>query len=233
MRAVLLDWLFEVMVEYRLSHKTLQLAANYLDRYLSLVPTVSKSCLQLVGSAALFIASKFEDLRPIELNALVWISDEAYSATQVMKTEEKMLEVLKWDLAAVPCVTFVEHLVHEMALEHHSHLHMTHLTHFLSHLCVQSWSTSHETLPSQQAACVVYYAGAMLGLFKQWPSELLSVPPLCVLRDHPVVDRVLKALHTLYKGLHQQDLHRALRSKYSHFSLMQVALTPPLKNFSL
>ena len=38
-----------MVLEYRLSHKTLQLAANYIDRYLCLCPGTKKSALQLVG----------------------------------------------------------------------------------------------------------------------------------------------------------------------------------------
>jgi hypothetical protein len=40
----------------------------------------------------------------------------------------------------------------------------------------------------------------------------------------------LRLLHALMRSLPHAELHRALRSKYSHFSLNSVALTPPLAN---
>lgn len=56
MRSILIDWMVEVVDEYRLKRETFFLAVNYVDRYLSLFNIV-RSNLQLVGTAALFIAS--------------------------------------------------------------------------------------------------------------------------------------------------------------------------------
>lgn len=137
MRAVLLDWLFEVVLEYELANKTLQLAVNYVDRYLSAVPSTKKGSLQLVGVAALFIASKFEDLRPVDLAALIWISDEAYTADQLLDAEQRMLEALQWDLAAVPAVCFVEALIVDLQFEAPDAAHLRNMSVFLSHLALQ------------------------------------------------------------------------------------------------
>lgn len=57
MRAVLVDWLVEVVQEYRLRSETLHLAVNYLDRFLSSTAYVKRSKLQLIGIAALLIAA--------------------------------------------------------------------------------------------------------------------------------------------------------------------------------
>jgi hypothetical protein len=95
MRAVLLDWLFEVMLEYKLSHKTLQLAVLYVDKFLARHVNTPKSALQLLGVAALLVASKFEDVRPIELASLIWISDEAYSVEQLKEMEKAKREKTK------------------------------------------------------------------------------------------------------------------------------------------
>lgn len=56
MRAILVDWLVEVSEEYRLQSETLCLAVNYIDRFLSFMSVV-RAKLQLVGTAAMFIAS--------------------------------------------------------------------------------------------------------------------------------------------------------------------------------
>lgn len=57
MRVILVDWLVEVVHEYSLRSETLHLAVNYLDRFLSFVANVKRGKLQLVGIAALLIAS--------------------------------------------------------------------------------------------------------------------------------------------------------------------------------
>lgn len=56
MRTILVDWLVEVAQEYKLQSETLFLAVSFIDRFLS-VMSVVKSKLQLLGTAAMFVAS--------------------------------------------------------------------------------------------------------------------------------------------------------------------------------
>lgn len=56
MRSILVDWLVEVAEEYKLHTETLYLAVNYVDRFLSYMSVV-RGKLQLVGTAAMFLAS--------------------------------------------------------------------------------------------------------------------------------------------------------------------------------
>jgi len=56
MRSILVDWMVEVAEEYKLDRETLCLAVSYVDRFLSLM-AVARGKLQLVGAAAMFVAS--------------------------------------------------------------------------------------------------------------------------------------------------------------------------------
>lgn len=56
MRTILVDWLVEVSEEYNLDTETLYLSVSYIDRFLSQMSVV-RSKLQLVGTAAMYIAS--------------------------------------------------------------------------------------------------------------------------------------------------------------------------------
>lgn len=56
MRTILVDWLVEVSEEYKLQGETLALAVSYIDRFLSFMSVV-RAKLQLVGTAAMFIAA--------------------------------------------------------------------------------------------------------------------------------------------------------------------------------
>lgn len=56
MRAILVDWLVEVSQEYKLQNETLYLAVSFIDRFLSLMSVV-RAKLQLLGTAAMFVAS--------------------------------------------------------------------------------------------------------------------------------------------------------------------------------
>lgn len=103
MRTILVDWLVEVGEEYRLQTETLCLAVSYIDRFLS-VMSVVRAKLQLVGTAAMFIAAKYEEIYPPDVGEFVYITDSTYTKTQVLRMEQLILKVLKFDLC-VPTTT--------------------------------------------------------------------------------------------------------------------------------
>lgn len=62
-----MDWMVDVQENFELNHETLYLGVKITDLYLTKV-VVAKEILQLVGAAALFLASKYEVINCIELN---------------------------------------------------------------------------------------------------------------------------------------------------------------------
>ena len=84
MRSILVDWLVEVHLKFKLVPETLYLTVNIIDRYLCKTE-VSRPKLQLVGVTALLIASKYEEIYPPELRDLVYICDRAYSKLEVSR----------------------------------------------------------------------------------------------------------------------------------------------------
>lgn len=82
MRSILVDWLVEVHLKFKLVPETLYLTVNLIDRYLER-KEVTRPKLQLVGVTALLIASKYEEIYPPELRDLVYICDRAYTRTEV------------------------------------------------------------------------------------------------------------------------------------------------------
>lgn len=61
MWAILIDWLVEVHLKFKLVPETLYLTVNLIDRYLERVE-VMRDRLQLVGVTAMLIASKYEEI---------------------------------------------------------------------------------------------------------------------------------------------------------------------------
>uniref|UniRef100_A0A3B5A4W0 G2/mitotic-specific cyclin-B2 n=1 Tax=Stegastes partitus TaxID=144197 RepID=A0A3B5A4W0_9TELE len=100
MRAVLVEWLVEVSQEYKLHSETLHLAVNYMDRFLSCTGYVKRVKLQLVGTAALMIASKYEEITPPDLNEFVYITDNTYKKKELVRMEQVLLSVLDFNMAA-------------------------------------------------------------------------------------------------------------------------------------
>ena len=98
MRLILLDWMMEVCMEFKLKRETFHLACNYLDRFLSLSPGVDKSQLQLIGVTSLFMASKFEETASPKVSDFVKSTDDGYSIDQIIQAEMTIGRVLTYDL---------------------------------------------------------------------------------------------------------------------------------------
>ena len=97
MRSILVDWLVEVHHRFKLQPFTLWLCVNILDRYLMLTPT-NRNKLQLVGVSALLIACKYEEIYPPEVNDCIYITDNAYERTEVLKMESNILMALDYQI---------------------------------------------------------------------------------------------------------------------------------------
>lgn len=109
MRQILVDWLVEVSEEYKLQTETLYLAVSYIDRFLS-VMSVQRAKLQLVGTAAMFIASKYEEIYPPDVGEFVYITDDTYNKRQVLRMEHLVLKVLEFDISVPTSHLFVSKL---------------------------------------------------------------------------------------------------------------------------
>ena len=81
LRAKMIDWMLEVLNAYKQEDQTFFLAVSIHDRYLKcaakeLVPTD----LHLIGVTCMFIASKYEDYRPLKMQEMFKnICKEQYS----------------------------------------------------------------------------------------------------------------------------------------------------------
>lgn len=97
MRSILIDWLVDVHLKFKLVPETLYLTVNLIDRFL-MVKSVSRKHLQLVGVTAMLIASKYEEIWAPEVRDFVYISDRAYNRDQILNMEKIMLNSLKFNL---------------------------------------------------------------------------------------------------------------------------------------
>ncbi|XP_011058546.1 PREDICTED: cyclin-A2 isoform X2 [Acromyrmex echinatior] len=166
MRSILIDWLVEVAEEYRLQDETLYLAISYIDRFLSYMSVV-RSKLQLVGTAAMFIAAKYEEIYPPDVGEFVYITDDTYSKTQVIKMENLILRVLSFDLTVPTHVTFLM----EYCISNNLSDKIKFLAMYLCELSMLEGDPYLQYLPSHLAASAIALARHT---FREeiWPHEL-------------------------------------------------------------
>ena len=84
MREILIDWLIDVHMKFKLKEDTLFIAINIIDRYLEIKP-VSRLKLQLLGITSLFIACKYEEVYTVQkIKDLVYVCDQAYLRVKII-----------------------------------------------------------------------------------------------------------------------------------------------------
>lgn len=96
-RSTVVDWLYEVYEEFNLQRKTYNLAVSYVDRFLSKL-SIGRPNLQLLGTTCLFIACKFEEIDCPEARNFVYITDDTYQLSQVLKMESLILQRFGYEM---------------------------------------------------------------------------------------------------------------------------------------
>jgi cyclin B len=107
MRAILIDWLIDVHLKFKLLPETLFLTVNIIDRYLE-DSQVTRQKLQLVGVTAMLIACKYEEIYAPEINDFVYVTDKAYTREEILDMEGKILAKLKFNLTCPSSYRFLE-----------------------------------------------------------------------------------------------------------------------------
>ncbi|CAI8612698.1 unnamed protein product [Vicia faba] len=116
MRGVLVDWLVEVAEEYKLVSDTLYFSVSYIDRFLSL-NDLSRQKLQLLGVSSMLIASKYEEIKPPEVEDFCYITDNTYSKEEVLSMEAEILKSLKFELGGPTIKTFLIRFITKVGQE--------------------------------------------------------------------------------------------------------------------
>ncbi|KAE8151863.1 cyclin-like protein [Aspergillus avenaceus] len=98
MRGILVDWLIEVHTRFRLLPETLFLAVNIIDRFLS-AEVVALDRLQLVGVAAMFIASKYEEVLSPHVANFSHVADETFTDKEILDAERHILATLEYNMS--------------------------------------------------------------------------------------------------------------------------------------
>ncbi|GJP94970.1 G2/mitotic-specific cyclin [Aspergillus niger] len=98
MRGILVDWLIEVHTRFRLLPETLFLAVNIIDRFLS-AEVVALDRLQLVGVAAMFIASKYEEVLSPHVANFTDVADGTFTDREILDAERHILATLEYNMS--------------------------------------------------------------------------------------------------------------------------------------
>ncbi|XP_059395443.1 cyclin-A1 [Carassius carassius] len=222
MRVILVDWLVEVGEEYKLCSETLYLAVNYLDRFLSCM-SVLRGKLQLVGTAAVLLAAKYEEVYPPEVDEFVYITDDTYTKKQLLRMEQHLLRVLAFDMTAPT----VHQFLMQYTLEGHICARTVNLALYLSELSLLEVDPFVQYLPSKTAAAAYCLANYTLnGVL--WPENLYAFTGYSL----AVIIPCLMELHKLHLGAAGRP-QQAIQEKYKGSKYCGVSLLEPVESLPL
>ena len=108
MRKILINWLIEVHLKFKLKENTLFLTINLIDNFLSKNNNLNRKFLQLIGISSLLIASKYEEIFPPKINDLIFICDYAYNKNEILNMENLILNSIDFNVNFPTIFNFFE-----------------------------------------------------------------------------------------------------------------------------
>ncbi|XP_067944285.1 G2/mitotic-specific cyclin-B3-like [Watersipora subatra] len=214
MRAVLVDWLVEVQENFELNHETLYLATRLVDHYL-MRRIVTKEALQLVGAAAVFIGSKFDERIPPMVDDFLYVCDDAYNRTEFVRMEKDILRTVDFNLGMPISYRFLRRFAKAGKKT------MTVLT--LSRYINETALMSYKVVPLKEslvAASCLRLAMFMAEPDSIWDDTLIYYSGY---RDAELKETVLLLNSLLFN---KNPALRTVEKKYSHHVFFEVACKP-------
>ncbi len=210
MRAILIDWLIDVHLKYKLVPQTMYIAVNLIDRYLSKNET-NRAKLQLVGVTAMFIACKYEEIYPPELKDFVYITDGAYVKSDVLNMEYKMLKSLEFNVTFPTQWSIFEIYRKKLDLNEKTFK----LAWFLMELCLINYKSLKFKM-SVLAASSILIASKTLGVYRNnWFSKNVGI-------EEKKLEECCKEIYEFYVYNSTHNL-QAIRRKFSSPKYDEVA----------
>ncbi|GFR78764.1 G2/mitotic-specific cyclin-B3 [Elysia marginata] len=221
MRAILVNWLVELQENFELNHETLYLAVKLTDMYMSRV-RVDKELLQLLGSAAVFIASKFDERCPPLIEDFTYICDNLFDRNQFIEMEMEVLKKVDFDLGIPISYRFLRRYAKVARLS----METLTLARYILELSLMEYDLITE-FDSMIAAAALYIAMRMRSE-GAWEGDVVKTSGYELDQIKPLVPKLNAMLH----GVKESKLQTVF-CKYSHIVFHEVAKIKPLKTSDL
>ncbi|XP_075432244.1 G2/mitotic-specific cyclin-B1-like [Ascaphus truei] len=220
MRAILVDWLVQVQVRFKLLQETLFMTVAILDQFLQANP-VPKKLLQLVGVTSMFIACKYEEMYPPVIGDFAFVTDHTYTTAQIRNMEMQILRVLGFAIGRPLPLHFLRRASKIMEVDSELHL----LAKYLMELVMVDYNMVHIP-PSQVAAAAFCLALKVLGV-GEWTPTLQHYMFYAQDSLVPVMRQIAKNVVKVNRRLTR---HMTVKNKYAGCRQMKISSLPQLKS---
>lgn len=223
MRSVLVNWLVDVHLNFNFFTETLHLTVGIIDRYLQENTDVGCKTLQLVGTASLLLAAKYEEMYLPGLSDFVYICDDMFSREQILEMEKKILQGLKFNLGRPLSVHFLRRFNKILCVksEHHN------LGKYLLELALLQYDLCHIDPSIQAAAACCLSVGILNNLSNPATAWTDTIIHYTTYTYDMIRETVLKFAVTLTKT--ETMKYQAIRSKYAASKFSKISTHSKLK----
>ncbi|KFQ27258.1 G2/mitotic-specific cyclin-B2, partial [Merops nubicus] len=220
MRAILVDWLVQVHSRFQLLQETLYMCVAVMDRFLQSYP-VSRKRLQLVGVTAMLVASKYEEIFSPDVADFVYITDNAYTGSEVREMEILILKELNFDLGRPLPIHFLRRASKAGEADAKQHT----LAKYLMELTLIDYDMVHHR-PSEVAAAALCLSQKILGHNEWGPKQQYytgyAEDSLVTTMKH-MAKNVVQVNEKLTK-------YTAVKNKYASSKLLAISTIPQLSS---
>ncbi|KAK5639171.1 hypothetical protein RI129_011663 [Pyrocoelia pectoralis] len=222
MRTTLINWMVNIITDFKFTLDTFYLSVSLLDRYLQRNISIGRETLQLVGVTAICLASKYnEEICKPKLSNFANVCDNPFTTTDILKIEVDMLLSHKFNLGLpIHFLRFLDSVVSVASDRHNLAEYLLGI--FLLH------HESHHINPSLQAAAACCLSVSILSEVSD-PSEAWTLPFVFV-STYKYTD-IKPVLLKLAKFLYELNTSKfpAMREKYASEIHEKVSLDPKLR----
>jgi hypothetical protein len=215
MRLILIDWMQTLHEEQQLHLETLFLAVRLVDLYLSR-QIVDSTQLQLLGSAAIYLAAKAEETQPVRSGILAGYAAELFTCEELSAMEVDLFATVDFVVTRPTLCDFLTRYSDFLALSG-TVFFMAHYIGELALLLPEAMGMR----PSILAAAVVCLARAVTGEHPVWPGAIEKYTALCATE----VVGIAQLLNDRIRKLDRYD-RLAAREKYASDAFSDVGRTP-------
>ncbi|CAI5442382.1 unnamed protein product [Caenorhabditis angaria] len=219
-RAILVDWLVELQESFELNHETLYNAVKIVDIYLWKSKNVSKDKIQMVASAAIFIAAKYDERSPPLADDLIYLAGDRFDRDLLMAMERELFATIDFDLGSPLSYRYLRRL----ARVSHSDMSSLTLARYLLETSLLIYDYS--LISASRIACAAFLlAMKMKDKEYEWNPILMKYSGYTADDVLPLVEHLNHTMH-IVTGKWKQLAN--IREKYSHEVFFKSALIPLL-----
>ncbi|XP_026526260.1 G2/mitotic-specific cyclin-B1 [Notechis scutatus] len=220
MRAILIDWLVQVQMKFKLLQETMYMTVAIIDRFLQ-NNKVAKKMLQLVGVTAMFIASKYEEMFPPEIGDFAYVTDHTYTNLQIRQMEMKILRSLDFNLGRPLPLHFLRRAskIGEADINQHS------LAKYLMELALVDYEMVH--YPPSRIAAAAFCLSSKVLEEGEWTPILEHYMYYTEDVLIPVMQHMAKNVMLVNRGLVK---HMTIKNKYASTKHAKISTLPALNS---